>query len=63
MTVLDMRDRAILWVHETVGDNLDGEATLGESLAWIECFGTPQRQTIAATFRILFGSSTADEEP
>lgn len=29
------RDLAILWVHETVGTHLDGEATLAQCLEWI----------------------------
>lgn len=35
------RDDALLWVHETVGDELEGDAPLDVCIDWIRENGTP----------------------
>lgn len=38
------REMAILWIHETVGDRLDGEATLEQCCKWIAWHGTASQR-------------------
>lgn len=38
------REMAILWIHETVGDYLDGDASLDQCCAWIRYNGTKRQR-------------------
>lgn len=38
--------QVVLWIHETVGDNLDGNATLGDCVKWILDHGTRSQRAI-----------------
>lgn len=55
---MSLRDDVILWVHETVGDALDGEASLAECIEWIMLNGTDQDRAKVSTFSLTLALET-----
>lgn len=37
---METHDDAVLWIHETVGSHLDGDASLEDCIRWIRQNGT-----------------------